>query len=176
MDSSKPGKVTDTQLRVTDFSTPAQPSRYIPQETLDEEQTFSPDLGKVYRIAWTTEGGFVARGLRSERFHEIIPISNTAGGRDGGEEECEVRTWECQGGVLARAVKWYFKDVLKSKFMEWCEDLKKECEKKVSGQGVRGGEKMVPEAGGPDRSSGSGEDERKEEERYRRIRDGEPLA
>jgi hypothetical protein len=123
MDKSKPHKVTDTRLRVTDVSTPEAPSTYIPQEVLDKDDAYSSDLRKVYRIAWTTEGNFVARGLRTERFHEIIPLG------DGGE--CEVRTWECQGGILARAVKFYFKDVLKRKFAGWCEDLKSEAERRA---------------------------------------------
>ena len=119
MDSKKPDKVTPTQLRIKDISSPDAPSSYIPQDVLDAEPTYSADLSKVYRISWTTEGGFVARGLRTERFHEIIPT---------GEAECEVRTWECQGGVLARAVKFAYAKVLKEKFMEWCEDLKKASE------------------------------------------------
>ena len=123
MDSSKPSKVTDTQLRVTDFSTPEKRSNYVPAATLREDGTHEGDLSKVHRIAWTTEGGFVARGLRSERFHEIIDIDDGHG--------CEVRTWECQGGVLARAVKYYFKDTLKRKFEEWCADLKREAERRA---------------------------------------------
>jgi uncharacterized protein YndB with AHSA1/START domain len=130
MDSAKPDKVTDTQLRVTDISTPEEPSQYIPQDVLDSEEAYASDLGKVYRIAWTTEGTFVARGLRTERFHEIIPLG------DGGE--CEVRTWECQGGILARAVKFYYKDVLIRKFGEWCEDLKMEAERRLGEGGVDG--------------------------------------
>jgi Polyketide cyclase / dehydrase and lipid transport len=130
MDNAKPGKVTDTQLRVTDISTPEAPSGYIPQDVLDGEEAYSSDLGKIYRIAWTTEGSFVARGLKTERFHEIIPL--------GDGRECEVRTWECQGGILARAVKFYFKDVLKRKFAEWCEDLKRESERSLGEDGVKG--------------------------------------
>ncbi|KAL2050269.1 hypothetical protein ABVK25_009496 [Lepraria finkii] len=123
MDASKPSKVTPTRCRVTDFSTPEAQSGYIPVDILKEDGTYEADLGKVYRIAWTTEGGFVARGLRSERFHEIIIL---------GEGQCEVRTWECQGGVLARAVKYYYKDILKKKFAKWCEDLKREAEKRAN--------------------------------------------
>ena len=130
MDNAKPDKVTDTQLRVTDVSTPEHPSAYIPQDVLDKDEAYSSDLGKVYRIAWTTEGNFVSRGLRTERFHEIIPL--------GDGSQCEVRTWECQGGILARAVKFYYKDVLKKKFAEWCEDLKNEAEKKVREEGREG--------------------------------------
>jgi hypothetical protein len=130
MDNAKPNNVTDTQLRITDISTPDAPSSYIPQDVLNMDESYSSDLRKVYRIAWTTEGNFVARGLRTERFHEIIPL--------GDGSECEVRTWECQGGILARAVKFYYKDVLKRKFAVWCEDLKREAEKKSSEGGVNG--------------------------------------
>ncbi|KAL2042187.1 hypothetical protein N7G274_005375 [Stereocaulon virgatum] len=125
MDASKPSKITPTQLRVTDFSTPDAQSGYIPADVLKVDGTYEADLGKVYRIAWSTEGGFVARGLRSERFHEIIVL---------GENQCEVRTWECQGGVLARAVKYYYKDTLMKKFAEWCEDLKRESERRAQNE------------------------------------------
>ena len=126
MDSKKPESYTDTQLRVTDISTPESPSAYIPQDTLDSDPALYADLSSVYRISWTTEGGFVARGLKSERYHEIIVL---------GENECEVRTWECQGGPLARAVKWMYKDTLQKKFAEWCEDLKKGAEAAYQSQG-----------------------------------------
>ncbi|KAI9685101.1 MAG: hypothetical protein M1820_010847 [Bogoriella megaspora] len=125
MDSKKPTSYTDTQLRVTDVSTPSDPSTYILQSTLDLEPTFHPDLNNLYRISWTTEGGFVSKGLKSERFHEIIIIA---------EDECEVRTWECQGGSLARVVKWVYKETLQKKFAEWCEDLKRASEAKHNNQ------------------------------------------
>lgn len=130
MDAAKPTKVTPTQLRVTDISTPEQRSEYISQEVLSEDGSFEADSSRVYRIAWKTEGGFVARGLRSERFHEIIALE--------GDKGCEVRTWECQGGVLARAVKYYYNDLLQIKFREWCADLKKEAERRVTDTGTVG--------------------------------------
>ena len=124
MDASKPSNVTDTRLRVTDISTPTEPSDYIDQgNSRDEEVTYTLDLTKVYRISWTTEGGFVARGLRSERINEIIDLGSGKG--------CEVRTWENQGGILARAVKFYYKDVLMKKFQQWCTELKAEAEKRA---------------------------------------------
>jgi Polyketide cyclase / dehydrase and lipid transport len=122
MDSSKPNKDTPTQLRCTDVSTPDKPSSYVPANIIDRDATFTRDLSRVYRISWTTEGGFVARGLRTERFHEIISL---------GENECEVRTWENQGSFLARTVKWMFEKTLKQKFQNWCDDLKKFCEEKA---------------------------------------------
>ena len=124
MDASKPSNVTDTQLRVTDISTPNEPSDYIDQgNSKDEEVTYTRDITKVYRISWTTEGGFVARGLRSERFNEVIDFGPGKG--------CEVRTWENQGGVLARVVKFYYKDVLMKKFQQWCTELKAEAERRA---------------------------------------------
>ena len=124
MDKKKPSSYTDTQLRVTDVSTPNNPSDYLSKEALSDP-TFTSDLSQIHRISWTTEGGFVARGLRSERYHEIIAT---------GDAECEVRTWECQGGVLARAVKWTYGKVLLEKFDVWCADLKRASEARYHGQ------------------------------------------
>ncbi|KAG6991130.1 hypothetical protein G7Y79_00056g090110 [Physcia stellaris] len=127
MDSSKPSKVTDIRARVTDVSTPEEPSDYVHQtlaDRQDEEKTYTLDLRKVYRISWTTEGGFIARGLKCERFHEIIDL---------GEEGCEVRTWENQGGLLAYAVNYLYKDLFMRKFPEWCTELKVEAERLSEG-------------------------------------------
>jgi hypothetical protein len=124
MDSKKPNKESPTQLRVTDMSTPSKQTDYVPRDILDKDSTFTSDLGSVYRISWGVEGGFVARGLKTERFHEVIVL---------GENECEVRTWECQGGILARTVKWFFDKTLDEKFKDWCDGLKKFSEEKVKG-------------------------------------------
>ena len=59
-------------------------------------------------------------GLKTERFHEIIVL---------GDEECEVRTWECMGGVLAKTVKWMYGKTLEGKFADWVRDLKQYSEK-----------------------------------------------
>jgi len=120
MDTNKPNKETPTQLRVSDVSTPEEPSTYLEEHGIQDDPSFTADSGKVYRISWKSEGGFVSRGLRTERFHEIIVL---------GEEECEVRTWEIMGGILAYTVKWMFKETLMKWFGVWCEDLKKEAEK-----------------------------------------------
>lgn len=128
MDPNKPNKVTPTQLRITDVSTPEDKSGYVSQEVLSEDGSFEANLARVHRIAWTTEGGFVARGLRSERFHEIIALEEG--------QACEVRTWECQGGILARAVKHYYKDILQTKFADWCADLRVEAERRNAGGGT----------------------------------------
>ncbi|KAK5689966.1 hypothetical protein LTR17_026092 [Elasticomyces elasticus] len=120
MNSSKPDSRTETGLRVSDISTPSSPSTYVSQSTLETDGSWTADLQKTYRVAWKSEGGFVAKGLRSERFHEVIVL---------GENECEVRTWEVMGGVLAHTVKWMYKQTLMDKFELWCKDLKKYCER-----------------------------------------------
>jgi hypothetical protein len=125
--TGKGGQTVDTHLRITDLSTPDLPSSYISQQTLDSDPGYFSDLSKVYRISWATEGGFVAKGLKTERFHEIIVLA---------ENECEVRTWECQGGVLARVVKWMYKAVLVRKFQDWCDDLKERSEEAFQTKGV----------------------------------------
>jgi hypothetical protein len=119
MDSSKPKQVTDVQLRVTDISTPEHPSDYVPQNVLEGDGSFTADLTTVYRISWKSEGSFISRGLKTERFHEVLKLE---------DNECEVRTWENQGGVLAHTVKWLYKSTLMKKFQDWCDDLKKACE------------------------------------------------
>lgn len=108
MDANKLAKVTPTQLRVTDIPTPNQKFDYISQGTYIEDASYEADLSRVYWIAWTTEGGFMARDLRIERFYEIIVLGEGKG--------CEIRTWECQGGMLARFVRYYYRDVLQTKF------------------------------------------------------------
>lgn len=120
MDEKKPNNETATQLLVTDVSTPDSPSDYLAADLL-EDDTFTADLSTVYRISWRCEGGFASKGLKTERFHEVIAL---------GPNECEVRTWENQAGVLAYTVRWFFQKTLNRKFQLWCDDLKKFCEGK----------------------------------------------
>jgi len=122
MDASKPDKDTPTQLRITDISTPEHPTEYIPEDVRTNDLSYTGNLSTVYRISWKGEGGFVSKGLHTERFHEIIVR---------GEGECEVRTWEVMGGFLARTVKWMFKKTLEEKFKLWCSDLKKVSEERA---------------------------------------------
>ena len=126
MNSAKPNSKVDSAERVTDISTPEQPSSYVSEDTLKEDGSFESDLGRVWRIAWTTEGGFAARGLKAERFNEIIDL---------GDGRCEYRSWECQGGLLARTVKWFYEKTLQERFGTWCEDLKRECERRAKEEG-----------------------------------------
>lgn len=121
MDSKKPDSFTPTPLKVTDISTPETHSSYIPTAELESDPSYSSNLNAVYRICWKLEGGWTSRGLKTERFHEVIVLS---------KDECEVRTWENQGGLLARTVKWLYQKTLNEKFTLWCEDLKKYAEQK----------------------------------------------
>ena len=83
----------------------------------------------------------MSRGLRSERFSEVIALDDE-GGRVKG---CEYRTWECQGGLLARTIKWTYGGVLPGRFEAWCVGLKGECERMVGegegGDGVMEGQR-----------------------------------
>ena len=109
-------KQTPTHLIISDLSTPSVPSSYISQSHLEATSVFTADLSSVYRVAWKGDKvDFFAKGLNTERFHEVIV-------RD--QERCEVRTWEVMGGVLAHTVKWIYSKTLERKFNEWCTELK----------------------------------------------------
>jgi len=115
-DAPSKAKLYPTNLIVTDISTPAKQSTYIPAATLTSEPTYTKDLGSVYRVAWTShKSGILDVGPTAERFNEVIVL---------GEELCEVRTWECMGGVVAHAVKWMYRATLDRKLQDWCDELK----------------------------------------------------
>ncbi|KAI0607651.1 Polyketide-cyc2 domain containing protein [Pyrenophora tritici-repentis] len=96
MNASKPTSITETSLKVVDISTPSAPSDYLPPALL-ADPSFTADASKVYRVSWTGHGGMDSWGvMRLERVQEVIVK---------GEEECEVRSWEIMGGVMARVVK-----------------------------------------------------------------------
>jgi len=117
MNSAKPNSRTQTGLMVSDMSTPDKSSDYLAKANLDQDPSFTSDLSKVYRVSWAQHGGFASKGLKTERFHEIIIL--------GDGSECEVRTWEVYGGLLARTVKWLYQSTLNDKFRLWSDDLKK---------------------------------------------------
>lgn len=109
-------KQTPTHLFISDMSTPSTPSSYVPPATLEASPVYTADLSTVYRVAWRGDKiDFFAKGLDTERFHEVIVT---------GQEQCEVRTWEVMGGVLAHTVKWLYRKTLNKKFDEWCAELK----------------------------------------------------
>jgi hypothetical protein len=136
MNASKPQSINTTNLKVLDISTPEAPSSYLSPQMLDDP-TFTADLSKIYRVSWTSAGGFMARFLQLERFHEVIVMD-----RDfDGKERCEVRTWEAMEGLLARITRWVYGETLKEKVGLWVKDLKKWCEEQhKNGGGGRAGE------------------------------------
>ena len=123
MDASKPHKANATHLRVLDMSTPDKPSQRISKETLEDDPSYTSDLSRVYRVSWGCDGKLASMAPRTERIHEIIVI---------GDKECEVRNWEIMSGVLAKAVKWLYKDTLQGKFDGWTRELKDFCEKRIT--------------------------------------------
>ncbi|RMZ71001.1 Polyketide cyclase dehydrase [Pyrenophora seminiperda CCB06] len=135
MDASKPTATTPSSLRIADISTPTSPSSYLSPSLL-ADPSFTADLSKVYRVSWVGNGGMMyALGavMKVQRFHEVIVR---------GDAECEVRTWELMGGVLAYLVKMSFGAGLQGKFVTWCEELKAWCEKvykEGDGEGAAGG-------------------------------------
>ena len=114
-------ETTNSQEKVSDVSTPNRPSAYVPESVITNSGSFYPDLSKVYRIAWITDGPIVQQGLFTERFSEIIDLGEGNG--------CEYRTWESQGGKLAVGVKQAYETLLQARFEDWCRDLKFESEK-----------------------------------------------
>jgi hypothetical protein len=115
-DPPSKAKLHPTNLIVTDISTPTNPSNYIPAATLTLEPTYTKDLGSVYRVAWMShKSGALDVGPTAERFNEVIVL---------GEELCEIRTWECMGGVISHVVKWMYRATLDGKLQDWCDELK----------------------------------------------------
>ena len=113
---------------VTDFSTPGNPSTYVPRDVLVDDGSFYPDLEMLYRIAWITDGEIVGQGLYSERFNEIIELGEGCG--------VQYRTWELQCGPLAEFVRDAYGALLQERFEDWARDLKGESEVMVgSGYG-----------------------------------------
>lgn len=118
MNADKPNSITKTPLKVVDICTPSAPTSYLSPDLL-ADPTFTEDLSKVFRVSWTGNGGMYAVGMKLERFHEVIIRS---------ENECEIRTWEIMGGMLARVVKMMYEGTLNAKLSLWCSDLKQHCE------------------------------------------------
>lgn len=112
---------TGAECTVMDISTPDAQSDYIPKEELEKDAGYHSDLGTVYRLCWVQSG----TGLSSERFHEIVVVS---------ENECEVRTWACYKGMVARTIKWSGNSrKLEEKMEAYLQDVKKYAEEKAIG-------------------------------------------
>jgi hypothetical protein len=121
LNPNKPNSQQPTALKVIDISTPDSPSSYVPKHDLENDGSYYPDLSKLYRIVWVMEG-FMTNLVQAERFHEVISL---------GENECEVRTWDSQGGAMAFGVKWMYEKALREAFARYAVELKKFAEGKA---------------------------------------------
>lgn len=124
---------TDSALVVTEVSRPNDPVNDDYSLTTTPTHT---DAGKsgIYRISWATDpdkglgsGGYPKFMLQAQRVHEIRPIVDGA----GQENSCEIVTWECQRGMLAKVVKSIYGTYLQDRFEEWVKSLGDFCEEFV---------------------------------------------
>ena len=95
-----------------------------------DPQARDPD---VYRIVWGSDEGYTLGGaypkwmIFAQRVHEIRPVRKIDGA--GVEiEYCEISTWECQKGVLAKVVRSKYGGYLQKVFQEWVDNLAAFCE------------------------------------------------
>jgi hypothetical protein len=114
LNSSKIDKYRKTELVVSELVRPGdQP----------------PGQPSVYRIMWESDTSlkfphsFPKWLLFAQRVTEIRPVV-----RGDGKEGCEITTWECQRGFLARFVKRYYKKYLQRMFEQNVEGLRDYCE------------------------------------------------
>ena len=129
----KPTDYTDTALVVTEVSRPNGPGNDDYYD-LTATPTHTEDAGRsgLYRISWATEAGgpgaFPKFMLQGQRVHEIRPIVDGTGKESS---SCEIVTWECQRGVLAKVVKKMYGRYLQERFEEWAKSLGDYCEEFV---------------------------------------------
>jgi hypothetical protein len=123
LNPNKPNSQQPTALKVVDISTADSPSSYVSQHDLENDGSYYPDLTKLYRIVWVMEG-FMTNLVQAERFHEVIAL---------GENECEVRTWDSQGGAMAFGVKWMYGKALHEAFARYAVELKEFAEGRAQG-------------------------------------------
>jgi hypothetical protein len=124
---------TDSPLVVTEVSRPNDPVNDDYSLTAMPTHTDAGTSG-IYRISWALDpdkgiggGGYPKSMLRSQRVHEIRPIVDET----GKETSCEIVTWECQKGILARVVKSLYGKYLQERFEEWVKSLGDYCEEFV---------------------------------------------
>lgn len=96
----------------------------VVREIADPAATGTPGL---YRAVWESTG-MPAWALHSRRTTEVRAL---------GDEECEFRSWEWFGGVLARVVSGVYPRaaVLQARFEETAGDIRGEAEKRVAAGG-----------------------------------------
>lgn len=114
LDPSKPGKYRKTEFVVSELirpgdQPPGQKPTYCIMWESDTRMTFPQSLPK-----WL---------LFAQRVTEIRPVV-----RGDGKEDCEIRTWECQRGLLVRFVKRYYGDHLQRMFEQYVQGLREYCE------------------------------------------------
>jgi hypothetical protein len=125
---------TDSALVVTEVSRPNDPINDDYSLTATPTHT-DADTSGLYRISWAFDpdkgvggGGYPKFMLQAQRVHEIRPIIDEATGK---ETSCEIVTWECQRGVLAKVVKTLYGKYLQERFEEWVKSLGDFCEEFV---------------------------------------------
>ena len=125
---------TDSSLVVTEVSRPNDPAN--DDYTLTTTPTHTDaGMSGIYRISWATEspgsgsgpGAYPKFMLQGQRVHEIRPIVDGT----GKESSCEIVTWECQRGLLAKVVKKMYGRYLQERFEEWVKSLGDFCEEFV---------------------------------------------
>jgi len=134
MKPMSPSDYTETNMVVTDVSRPDDPLLEKGTTALTRSKTHNLERSGMYRVVWATDSegaslfnvGGILRGskmpkylLQGERVHEIEPT---------GEESCIYRTWECQKGHAAKAVKKKYGEYLQKMFEVWASGLRDFCE------------------------------------------------
>ena len=138
---------TDSALVVTEVSRPndaVHDHDHATGLTTTQTHTDDPHRTGIYRISWATESAAAALAagsrsrstgpsypkfmLQAQRVHEIRPIVDALTGKETG---CEIVTWECQRGVLAKVVKKVYGKYLQERFEEWAKSLGEYCEEFV---------------------------------------------
>ena len=137
----KQADYTDATLVVTEVSRPNDPAN-DDYSTLDAAQLAAAGAGLglsavqthtdagasgVYRIVWASDPP-KSRTLLAQRVHEIRPLPPAEDGAGVEAERCEIVTWECQRGILARVVKRMSGRYIQERFEEWVKGLGEYCE------------------------------------------------
>lgn len=114
LEPSKPNEIRKTELVVSEL---IKPGDQLPGQT------------PVYRIMWESNTGLAFPHslpkylLFCQRVTEIRPIVH-----GDGKESCEIKTWECQTGLLATFVKRNYGQYLQSMFEQNVHGLRGYCE------------------------------------------------
>jgi hypothetical protein len=88
-----------------------------------------PGQRPAYRIMWESDTSLTFPHslpkwlLFCQRVTEVRPVT-----RGDGKEDCEIMTWECQRGFLARFVKRYYRERLQRMFEQNVHGLQEYCE------------------------------------------------